>query len=293
MLQQCQGLFPLLGLTQPKYDNTMNSLFTVKDQIIVLSGATGILGSAIAHHLAAEGAIVVVLGRNPDKVKALVAEIEKKGGRAFPLISDVTDEAALLKSRAVLLEEFGRIDVLINAAGGNMKGAVITPEQTLLDADSDQLRQVMELNYMGTLLPVKTFLPLFLKSKKGSIINISSMAASRPMTRVMGYSSAKAAIDNLTKWLAVEFCNKYSRELRVNAVAPGFFLTEQNRSLLTREDGSLTDRGQKIKDHTPMGDFGDPGDLFGTVQWLCSDASSFVTGTIIPVDGGFSAYSGV
>ncbi len=271
----------------------MKNLFSVKDKIILFSGATGVLGSALAGHLASQGAVLIVLGRNPKKVKALVADIEKEGGRAFPLMADVTDEAALLKGRGILLEEFGRIDVLINAAGGNMKGAVITPEQSILDADTAQLRQVMELNYLGTFLPVKVFLPLFLKTNTGSIINISSMAASRPMTRVMGYSSAKAAIDNLTKWLSVEFCQKHSKSLRVNAVAPGFFLTEQNRSLLTQEDGSLTDRGHKIIAHTPMGAFGDPADLFGATQWLCSEASSFVTGTIIPVDGGFSAYSGV
>jgi len=192
-----------------------------------------------------------------------------------------------------LRESFGKIDVLINAAGGNMKGAVISPDQNIVDADTNALREVMELNYLGSFLPVKVFLPLLLQAAKGSIINISSMAASRPMTRVMGYSSAKAAIDNLTKWLAVEFCVKHGKDLRVNAIAPGFFLTEQNRSLLTEKDGTLTSRGNKILEHTPMGIFGQPSDLFGVTQWLCSEASSFVTGTIIPVDGGFSAYSGV
>ncbi len=271
----------------------MSQLFSVKDKIILMSGATGVLGSAIAKHLASQGALLLVLGRNPDKVTTLVAEIEKEKGKAFPLIADVTSEAELLKCRGVVLEEFGRLDVLINAAGGNMKGAVILPEQTLVDAHTDQLRQVMELNYIGTFLPVKIFLPLFLKTASGSVINISSMSASRPMTRVMGYSSAKAAIDNLTKWLSVEFCHKHGKDIRVNAIAPGFFLTDQNRNLLTKGDGSLTERGHKIIEHTPMGSFGEPKDLFGTTQWLCSEASSFVTGTIIPVDGGFSAYSGV
>lgn len=271
----------------------MNQLFSIENKIVVMSGATGVLGSAISAHLASEGAIVVVLGRNQDKVKALVKRIEGAGGKAFPLIADVLKEDELLKSRNVVLEEFGRLDVLINAAGGNMPGAVIKPDQVVIDADTESLRQVMELNYLGTFLPIKVFLPLFLKSEKGSIINISSMAASRPMTRVMGYSSAKAAIDNLTKWLSVEFCKKHGKDIRVNAIAPGFFLTEQNRSLLTLSDGKLTDRGSRILDHTPMGIFGEPEDLFGVTQWLCSDASSFVTGTIIPVDGGFSAYSGV
>lgn len=271
----------------------MNSLFTINNKIIVLSGATGVLGSAMAGHLASEGAHVVVLGRNNQKVQAVVAGIKAAGGKAFPLIADVTDETALREGRKALKKEFSRVDVLINAAGGNMKGAVIMPDQSLEEADTEQLRQVMELNYLGTFLPIKIFLPLLLEPERASIINISSMAASRPMTRVMGYSSAKAAIDNLTKWLAVECCAKYGNGLRVNAIAPGFFLTEQNRSLLTNRDGSLTDRGDKIIEHTPMGKFGQPEDLFGVTQWLCSEASAFVSGTIIPVDGGFSAYSGV
>jgi len=271
----------------------MNQLFTIKDKIIVMSGATGVLGSALARYLASEGAFVVILGRTPEKVKALVKSIGKENGKALPLVADVTNEDALLKGRDFLQEKFGKIDVLINAAGGNMKGAVIPPDKTLLDADTAAIREVMELNYLGTFLPVKVFLPLFLNARKGSIINFSSMAATRPMTRVVGYASAKAAIDNLTRWLAVEFCSKHGKDLRVNAIAPGFFLTEQNRSLLTETDGSLTGRGEKILAHTPMGIFGQPADLFGAAHWLCSDASSFVTGTVIPVDGGFSAYSGV
>ena len=271
----------------------MNQLFSIKGKIIVLSGATGVLGSALSRYLAREGARMVILGRNTGKVENLVKAIKDEGGEAFPLIADVTDEAALLKSRHILLEEFGRLDILINAAGGNIKGAVVSPEQSVIDADTESLKSVMELNYLGSLLPIKIFLPLFLDREEGNIINISSMAASRPMTRVMGYSSAKAAIDNLTKWLAVEFCQKHGKKMRVNAIAPGFFLTEQNRTLLTNEDGSLTSRGNSIIQHTPMASFGEPADLFGVTHWLCSDASSFVTGTIIPVDGGFSAYSGV
>ena len=188
---------------------------------------------------------------------------------------------------------FGKLDVLINAAGGNLPGAVIQPSQDLMDTDLDELRKVMELNYLGTFIPTKVFLPLFLKEKKGSIINISSMTAQRPLTRVLGYGSAKAAVDNLTQWLAVECCQKYGDGIRVNAIAPGFFLTEQNRTLLTNEDGSLTERGLRIIENTPMKEFGNPEDLLGAVHWLCSDASRFVTGTIIPVDGGFNAYSGV
>jgi NAD(P)-dependent dehydrogenase (short-subunit alcohol dehydrogenase family) len=189
--------------------------------------------------------------------------------------------------------EHDSLDILINAAGGNMPGAVVTPDQNFLDLDLPSLRKVMDLNYLGTVLPIKALLPLMIKNNRGNILNISSMAASRPMTRVMGYASAKAAIDNLTKWLSVELATKHGPQFRVNAIAPGFFLTEQNRTLLTENDGSLTSRGNQIITHTPMNRFGEPDDLLGTLQWLCSDASAFVTGTIVSVDGGFSAYSGV
>ncbi|WP_297707186.1 SDR family oxidoreductase [uncultured Eudoraea sp.] len=271
----------------------MSELFSVDDKIIVISGSTGVLGSAMTAYLAGQGARVVALGRNPDKVNSLIEGIKNTRHKVFPLIADVTNERDLERAKLELENEFGKIDVLVNLAGGNMPGAVITPEQTILDARIDELNKVMELNYMGSFLPIKTFLPLFLKELKGSIINISSMAAQRPITRVLGYGSAKAAIDNLTKWLAIEFCSKHSADLRVNAIAPGFFLTEQNRSLLTEADGELTKRGRQIIANTPMGRFGYPDELFGVLQWLCSDASKFVTGTIIPVDGGFNAYSGV
>lgn len=271
----------------------MSDLFSVVNKIIVISGATGVLGSAMTAYLAEQGAKVVALGRNQDKVNSLISEITGTKYKVTSLIADVTNEQDLERVKLELENEFGKIDVLINMAGGNMTGAVITPEQTILDAGIDDLNKVMELNYMGSFLPIKTFLPLFLKDLKGSIINISSMAAQRPITRVLGYGSAKAAIDNLTKWLAIEFCSKHSAELRVNAIAPGFFLTEQNRTLLTEADGKLTKRGKQIITNTPMGRFGNPDELFGVLQWLCSDASKFVTGTIIPVDGGFNAYSGV
>ena len=271
----------------------MSELFSVDDKIIVISGATGVLGQAMTVYLASQGARVVAMGRNEDKVKSLVADISDTRHKVFPLVANVTKQQELEQAKAKLEVNFGKIDVLINLAGGNMAGAVITPEQTIMDAKINELEKVMELNYLGSFLPIKTFLPLFLKDLKGSIINISSMAAQRPITRVLGYGSAKAAIDNLTKWLAIEFCSKHSAELRVNAIAPGFFLTEQNRTLLTGEDGQLTKRGQQIIANTPMGRFGNPDELFGVLQWLCSDASKFVTGTIIPVDGGFNAYSGV
>lgn len=271
----------------------MYDKFSVKDKTIMLSGATGVLGKAIALHLAGEGAHMIILGRNAAKVEDLVRQIQSSNGKATAAVADVTDEQQLLSLQTELSAIFAHIDVLINAAGGNMPGAIVTPDQTIADLDSEDVKKIMDLNYLGTFLPVKAFLPLLKAADKASIINISSMAATRPMTRVMGYASAKAAVDNLTKWLAVEFAKKFGPHLRVNAVAPGFFLTEQNRQLLTEEDGSLTSRGNQIIGHTPMERFGDPEDLFGAVQWLCSDASTFVTGTIIPVDGGFSAYSGV
>ncbi len=271
----------------------MSDIFEVRGKFILMSGATGVLGTAMAKSLARNGARTIIMGRNPEKVNRLVSEIVAENGKAFPLIADVTNEEELKEAYNSVEKAFGKLDVLINAAGGNLPGAVIQPDQDLMDTDIDELKRVMDLNYLGTFLPTKIFLPLFLKEKKGSIINISSMTAQRPLTRVMGYGSAKAAIDNLTQWLAIELCQKYGPGIQVNAIAPGFFLTEQNRTLLTNEDGSLTDRGEKIIENTPMKQFGQPEDLLGALHWLCSDASSFVTGTIVPVDGGFNAYSGV
>ncbi len=271
----------------------MSNQFSVKNKTIIISGGTGVLGKAITIHLAQEGARMIILGRNPQKVDNLVKEIKKDGGFAFPAIADVTNEDELQKLKEKLSKDVESIDVLINAAGGNMPGAIVTPDQTISDLSGADVKKIMDLNYLGTFLPVKAFLPLLIAGNNGSIINISSMAASRPMTRVMGYASAKAAVDNLTKWLAIEFSKKFGPGMRVNAVAPGFFLTEQNRKLLTEQDGTLTARGNQIIEHTPMARFGNPEDLFGAIQWLCSDASKFITGIIIPVDGGFSAYSGV
>ncbi|MGB5820386.1 MAG: SDR family oxidoreductase [Saonia sp.] len=271
----------------------MSNLFDIKDKIIVITGGTGVLGSAIGKYLATQGAQLVLIGRKFEVAQKLADEINAANGKAMAIKADVTVEDDLQRVYDEINTTFGRVDALINAAGGNMPGAVVTPDQTLLDSDTDALRKIIELNYIGTYLPIKLLLPLFLKENKGSIINISSMSAERPLTRVMGYSSSKAAIDNLTKWLAVEFAQKYGEGMRVNAVAPGFFLTVQNEKLLTNEDKSLTQRGDQIVSNTPMGRFGNPEELFGAVHWLCSDASKFVTGTIISVDGGFGAYSGV
>lgn len=269
------------------------NLFSLEGKKIAFSGATGVLGTTMALHLASQGAELLILGRSPEKVDQLVSEINASGGKAFGYFADVTDEDSLEKVAKVIESHHGHIDVLINSAGGNMPGAVIRPDQNFLDLDTASLRKVMDLNYLGTVLPIKVLLPLMLKQGKGNILNVSSMAASRPMTRVMGYAAAKAAIDNLTKWLSVELAQKHGPDFRVNAIAPGFFLTEQNRTLLTEADGGLTQRGNQIITHTPLNRFGKPEDLLGALQWLCSDASAFVTGTIVAVDGGFSAYSGV
>lgn len=270
-----------------------NSLFSLQGKKIAFSGATGVLGTSMSLYLAKEGAEVLILGRTPAKVENLVKDITDAGGKASGYICDVTDENSMKTVLSEINKEHSYIDILINAAGGNMPGAVITPDKTLQDLELDGLRKVMDLNYLGTAIPSKVLFPLMLKNSKGNIINISSMAASRPMTRVLGYASAKAAIDNLTKFLSVELCTKYGETYRVNAIAPGFFLTEQNRALLTEKDGSLTGRGNQIINHTPMHRFGKPEDLNGALHWLCADASAFVTGTIVAVDGGFGAYSGV
>ncbi|MFM2250106.1 MAG: hypothetical protein RLZZ358_1033, partial [Bacteroidota bacterium] len=246
---------------------TSRNLFDIKGTKILFSGATGVLGASMAMYLAQQGAELLILGRTPDKVNALRDQILAQGGKAWGYYADVTDEESLEKVGQLIAAQHESIAVLINAAGGNMPGAVIRPDQTFLDLDTEALKQVMDLNYLGTVFPIKTFLPLLLKNQSGTILNISSMAASRPMTRVMGYASAKAAIDNLTKWLAVELSTKYGPNFRVNALAPGFFLTEQNRTLLTQEDGSLTQRGTQIISHTPMNRFGHPDDLFGALHW--------------------------
>lgn len=268
-------------------------MFSVKDKTIVITGATGVLGETMAKHLANEGARVLVIGRTPNKIETLANAILAEGGYAEGYIADVTVESQVEFVASAIGEKHGFIDVLVNLAGGNMPEAIVGPTQMLTDLSTEAVKKVMDLNYQGTLIPIKCLFPLMLGQKAGNIINISSMAATRPMTRVVGYASAKAAIDNLTKWLAVEFAQKHGEGFRVNAIAPGFFLTEQNRSLLTKEDGSLTERGEKIIAHTPMNRFGKPDDLLGVLQWLCSDASRFVSGTTIPIDGGFSAYSGV
>ena len=267
----------------------IQSLFSVENKTVVITGGTGVLGSVMAKSLAAAGAQVVVLGRRADAGAKLVDEIKKSGGLAYSFQADVLNQADLKSVKEKIVSATGTIDILINAAGGNMPGATIPPDKTFFDLDPKAFQQVVDLNLLGTVLPSQIFGEVMAANKKGIIINISSMSAFRPITRVVGYSAAKAAIDNFT----VELAKKVGEGIRVNAIAPGFFITEQNRALLTNKDGSLTARGQAVINQTPFGRFGEAEELVGTLLWLCSDASKFVTGVVVPVDGGFNSFCGV
>ncbi|MDT0644627.1 SDR family oxidoreductase [Zunongwangia sp. F363] len=268
-------------------------MYNLDNKVAVITGGNGVLGGAIAMGLAKNGVKVGILGRSEDTVQERVEEIKNSGGEAVALVADVLDKEKLISAKEKIEAEFGTVDILVNAAGGNMKGATITPEQSIFDLDISDFDKVSQLNFKGTVLPTLVFAKGMVEKKKGSVINISSMAAQKALTRVMGYSAAKAAVDNFTKWLAVEMAHKYGDGIRVNAIAPGFFIGEQNRSLLLNEDESLTSRGETIITQTPMKRFGEPEELQGAANWLAGDESSFVTGIVIPVDGGFGAFSGV
>ncbi|WP_321478875.1 SDR family oxidoreductase [uncultured Bacteroides sp.] len=269
----------------------MANLFNVKDKVIVITGGTGVLGKAIAAHLAEEGAKIVILGRKKDVGDKIVSEIKAKGGEAMFLVTDVLDQNILEQNLADILKAYGRVDTLLNAAGGNMPGATIAPTGTFFDLKVNEFQKVLELNLTGTVLPTQVFLKPMVEQKSGSIVNFSSMAAFRPMTRVAGYAAAKAGISNFTQFMATEIATKFGEGIRVNAIAPGFFLTEQNRTLLTNPDGTYTDRGQSVIRQTPFGRMGRAEELCGTIQYLISDAASFVTGTVAVVDGGFNAFA--
>ena len=249
------------------------------------------MGKAIAAHLAEESAKVVILGRKAEVGNAIVADIKAKGGEAMFLTTDVMDRSKLEQNLADILKTYGRVDALLNAAGGNMPGATIGPDGTFFDLKIEEFQRVLELNLTGTVLPTQVFLKPMVEQKKGVIVNFSSMAAFRPMTRVAGYAAAKAGISNYTAFMATEVAKKFGEGIRVNAIAPGFFLTEQNRTLLTNPDGSWTQRGQDVIRQTPFGRMGRPEELCGTIQYLISDASSFVTGTVAVVDGGFNVFA--
>lgn len=266
----------------------MYNLFEIKDKVVVITGGYGILGGSMARYLASQGARVVIVGRNAEKGESLAAEI----GGLFSQ-ADVLCEEQLTVSCAEIVSKYGTIDILINAAGGNMPGATIAPDQTLFDLKTQDMQRVLDLNLMGTVKPTTIYGKVMADKGKGSIINVSSMSSQLVITRVVGYSAAKAAIDNFTRWTAVELARKYGEGVRVNAIAPGFFLTEQNRTLLTNPDGSYTQRALDVIHETPFSRMGAPEELHGAIHFLASEASKFVTGVVMPIDGGFSIFSGV
>ncbi len=269
----------------------MKNLFDIKDYVVVITGGTGVLGRAIAKYLALNGAKVVILGRKEEVGQEIVNEITAEGGVCEFMKTDVMNQAVVQENCDQILAKYGRIDTLLNAAGGNMKGATIGPDQNFFDLEPEQFQTVLSLNLTGTVIPTQVFLKPMVAQGKGSIINFSSMASFRPMTRVCGYAAAKAGISNFTAFMATECAKKFGEGIRVNAIAPGFFITEQNRSLLTNPDGTYTQRGQDVIRQTPFGRMGDPEELCGTIHYLMSDASKFVTGTVAVVDGGFNVFA--
>lgn len=269
------------------------NLFELKDRVVVMTGATGVLGKSISTYFALQGAKVAILVRecSVHKGESLVASIKGQGGDAEYFVADVMSKPSLEAACEKVLEKYGKVDVLMNAAGGNMPAATVPPDKTLFDLDTDAVKTVSDLNLFGTILPTMVFAKAMVKQKSGSIINFASESALRPLTRVAGYGVAKAAVVNWTKYLCAEMAMKFGEGIRVNAIAPGFILTDQNRSLLTNPDGSLTPRAETIIAHTPFGRFLVPEELLGTLHWLATDASKAVTGTVAVVDGGFDAFS--
>jgi len=251
------------------------------------------LAGGTARYLQEQGAYVVYLGRSQEKVDAAVAAGKEISDKCAGFVCDITDEKTMEQVCAKVVESCGRVDVLINGAGGNMPGATIGPDQDVFDLKLDDYGKVLDLNLKGTVMPSMVFAKVFKAQGSGNIVNFSSMSSPQALTRVLGYSNAKAAIDNFTRWMATEMALKYGDKIRVNAIAPGFFISHQNRALLTNEDGTLTARGQQVINKTPFRRFGEQAEVYGTIHYLISDASAFVTGTVAAVDGGFSAYSGV
>ena len=272
-----------------------HDLFELTDRVVVVTGATGALAGSAADYLASQGARVVYLGRSQDKLDAALAKCRAQtpDAQCLGLIADALDRPALERARDAVLARWGRVDALLNGAGGNQPGATIPPDKSFADLDFEAFQQVVDLNLHGTVLPSLLFTPPMLTGERGSVVNFSSASAPNAVTRVVGYSAAKAAVENFTRWLAVDLGRRTEGKVRVNAVLPGFFLGEQNRRLLTNEDGSLTDRGNTIVGKTPFGRFGQARELHGAIHYLLADASNFVTGTVLAVDGGFGAFSGV
>jgi len=272
----------------------VSTLFQLTDRVAAITGGGGVLCGTMARALGENGVRVAVLDLNGEAAERVAADVRAVGGEAIAVVVDVLDRDSIETAAQQVVDAFGRVDILINGAGGNKKQATTSPELSFFDLPADAVRWVFDLNFLGTLLPCQVFGKLMAEQGEGCILNISSMNAFRPLTRIPAYSAAKAAVSNFTQWLAVHMAQEYSPRIRVNAIAPGFFLTEQNRFLLTDEaTGELTPRGRTIIDHTPMGRFGEPEDLVGTVLWLLSPGAAFVHGVVVPVDGGFSAFSGV
>ena len=265
----------------------------METSVIVITGGSGTIGLALVEGLARAGHRVILLDRRAPRGRAHARRLSAAGLNVQTVCGDVLNEADMERTANEVMDAAGRIDVLINCAGGNQRGATIMPDESFFATDSDAFRRVSELNFMGSVIPSRYYGRHMATAGKGSIINVSSMAALTPITRVAGYGASKAAITNFTRWLAVELAHKHGSGLRVNAIAPGFLVAEQNRALLLHPDGSLTDRGQRIIDHTPLGRFGRPEELLSTIEWLIDERSAFVTGIVVPIDGGFSAYCGV
>ncbi len=271
----------------------MNEQFSIKGKVAVISGVCGVLGGSIARSFILAGAKIIGIGTNREKLDKTLAGFRELGGEVKGYVGNVLDMASLEVIADDVVKEWGRIDILLNIAGGNIPGATLMPDQSFFDMKIEDWNKVTDLNMNGTVYPSYVFGRVMAEQKSGSIINISSMAAMHSMTRVPGYSAAKAAVSNFTQWLAMEMAMKYGDGIRVNGIAPGFFIGDQNRAVLINPDGSLTDRSLKVIANTPMKRFGDINELNGAVQFLCSEAASFITGIILPIDGGFSTYSGV
>jgi NAD(P)-dependent dehydrogenase (short-subunit alcohol dehydrogenase family) len=271
----------------------MNNIYSLAGKVVVVTGGTGILGNSFVNGIVEAGGAVGILGRNRQIAEERADAINQNGGKALALVADAMNEAELIAARTLLLDTFGRLDGLVNAAGGNMPEGVLQPEEDIFSMKLEGMKKVTDLNLWGTLIPTQIFGEAIAKTGKGSIVNISSMNSKRAITKVLGYNMGKAAVDCYTQWFAVELANRYGDAIRMNALAPGFFLTEQNRNLLTTPAAGYTTRGELVIKNTPFKRFGHPDELIGALVWLLSDASAFVTGSMICVDGGFSIFGGV
>jgi NAD(P)-dependent dehydrogenase (short-subunit alcohol dehydrogenase family) len=266
--------------------------FDFADRVAVVTGGTGLIGGAVAHGLLTSGARTAVISRRADAVQAMAVDLDTPGN-IIGVVADVLDQASLDRARESVEKKWGRIDILVNAAGGNHPDATVTLDGTFFDLDPEAVRRVVDLNLMGTLLPISVFGAVMANAGHGAIINISSVSATRPLSRTIGYGAAKAGIDNVTRWLADHVARRFGPGVRVNAIAPGFLISDQNRAMLLEPDGRFTDRGRLIVEMTPMARYAEAQDMVGPVLWLASDASRFVTGAVVPVDGGFTAMSGL